>query len=203
MHLTALEDISVALEVGITGKQRERLKNEMNKLNYNIFSATNLVKTIKKKESNFATFIQDKNGLYCTNIQQVITKRVQRLFDNEMLKYSNDQICIVLSGDKGGDQLANTSKFGFFISTNVAPNSYRNFSFLSCWKGDDGRNNQEIWLKNILQQINSINIVKLINGTVFKIEWMFCADLKFLKDTLGHEGCASLHPCSICRVSKN
>ena len=32
---------------------------------------------------------------------------------------------------------------------------------------------------------------------------MFCADLKFLKDTLGHKGCASLHPCSICRVSKN
>jgi len=40
-RLTALEDISVALEVGITGKQRERLKNEMDKLNYNIFSATN------------------------------------------------------------------------------------------------------------------------------------------------------------------
>ena len=36
-RLTALEDISIALEVGITGKQRKRLKNEINKLNYNIF----------------------------------------------------------------------------------------------------------------------------------------------------------------------
>lgn len=47
-----------------------------------------------------------------------------------MLKITNNEICVVMAGDKGGDNLANTSKFGFFISTTNKPNSYRNFTFL-------------------------------------------------------------------------
>uniref|UniRef100_A0A1I8BFV8 YTH domain-containing protein n=1 Tax=Meloidogyne hapla TaxID=6305 RepID=A0A1I8BFV8_MELHA len=120
-----------------------------------------------------------------------------------MLRISNGSVYVVLAGDKGGDKLANTSKFGFFISANLASNSYRNFSFLVCWKGDDGRKQQEFWLMPVLQQIDSIYEVSLGNGQIFKIKWFLCSDLKFLKDFLGHKGAASNYPCSLCRRSKH
>lgn len=47
-----------------------------------------------------------------------------------MLTNKNGVVDVVLCGDKGGDRLGNTSKFGMFISTNAAANSYRNFTFL-------------------------------------------------------------------------
>ena len=91
-----------------------------------------------------------------------------------MLRISNGSVYVVLAGDKGGDKLANTSKFGFFISANVKFLQkqflqkllfHSNFIvfFKFCFA--------QSLLNLVLQQIDSIYEVSLGNGQIFKIKW--------------------------------
>uniref|UniRef100_A0A915LJK2 Uncharacterized protein n=1 Tax=Meloidogyne javanica TaxID=6303 RepID=A0A915LJK2_MELJA len=109
-----------------------------------------------------------------------------------------------IAGDKGGDNWANVTKFGFFISTTRA-NSYRNFTIISIWPGADSRVEQEKHLPPVLEQIKQIDsLVVSVNGAgkTVKIQWMLIADLKCLKDIFGHKGPASNFPCTLCRAPK-
>uniref|UniRef100_A0A1I8BB90 Uncharacterized protein n=1 Tax=Meloidogyne hapla TaxID=6305 RepID=A0A1I8BB90_MELHA len=172
--LSSTEDISISLEVGLTGKQREKLKTELKQKNFDPFAPTTLVKAVKKKEGSIAIFEQKENGLYCKNVLEVLTKRIKRLHESGMLRISNGSVYVVLAGDKGGDKLANTSKFGFFISANVKFLQkqflqkllfHSNFIvfFKFCFA--------QSLLNLVLQQIDSIYEVSLGNGQIFKIKW--------------------------------
>lgn len=77
--LNVISDIAIFLEVGITGKQREKLKTELAKRLHDPFAPTTAFKSLKKLESGIAVFERREKGLVCNNVMEVVTKRIRRL----------------------------------------------------------------------------------------------------------------------------
>ncbi|CAK5029428.1 unnamed protein product [Meloidogyne enterolobii] len=121
--LTPSEDLKITLEVGISWKQRERLKSALDKRLVNCFCGTRAILKIKSEETKAAIFKRSGASIYLSNIKEVLIRRVERLFMKGTLTMSNHEINCAIAGDKGGDNWANVTKFGFFISTTRA-NSY-------------------------------------------------------------------------------
>lgn len=86
--LNTIEDITINLEIGMTGKQREKMKNHLNKLSLDIFSPTNQFKNLKQGESSFSKFDRFQEGMRCTNVYDVLCRRVQRLFESGKFYFS-------------------------------------------------------------------------------------------------------------------
>ncbi|CAK5029538.1 unnamed protein product [Meloidogyne enterolobii] len=95
--LTPGEDLKITLEVGLSWKQRERLKSALDKRLVNCFCGTRAILKIKAEETKVAIFKRRGASIYLSNIKEVLVRRVERLFLKEFSRQNNSEGTLVAS----------------------------------------------------------------------------------------------------------
>jgi hypothetical protein len=74
-------------------------------------------------------------------------------------------------GDKGGDDISTSTKFGLMPATNDKSNSPHNFTLLAIWNGDDNKQMLNTHLPAVMKQINEIVTIE-IGQEILRIQWL-------------------------------
>ncbi|KAL3069353.1 hypothetical protein niasHS_018078 [Heterodera schachtii] len=212
-RLSAANDLLITLDSGISFKAREALKRSFTDQGLDVWAPTRAVKRLKVELCEAVTFHWMGNGetraLVCIDVRAMIEGRLQDLVNSGRLKLHQQfvsQIVLVLTGDKGGDGVAATTKLGLVIGNVEHPNSPKNLSILGIFFGNDDRTNLENKFGSIFAQLNQLKTVSLeIAGRkrTIPVQMLLCADLKFISALMGHQGSAATFPCPLCTARKN
>ena len=90
--MDVLNDIYISNITNLSGRQRIRLKSNLNTIGKDVFSATNIFLSTKVQLSEYAKFHFDETtgALNCVNIEDVLTHRVNQLINNFRIEVGND-----------------------------------------------------------------------------------------------------------------
>ncbi|KAL3094680.1 hypothetical protein niasHT_029947 [Heterodera trifolii] len=211
-RLSAANDLLITLDSGITFKAREALKRSFAGHGHDIWAPTWAVKRLKRELVEGANFEWVGEGqtraLVCTDVRAMVEGRLQALAESGLLQLHQQfvsQIVLVLTGDKGGDGVAATTKLGLVIGNVAHPNSPRNLSLLGAYFGNDDRRNLEDRFSSIFTQLNDLRAVSFIIASrrrTIPVQLLLCADLKFTSALLGHQGSAATFPCPLCTAKR-
>ncbi|KAL3103790.1 hypothetical protein niasHS_000334 [Heterodera schachtii] len=164
-RLSAAKDLLITLDSGITFKAREALKRSFAGHGHDIWAPTRAVKRLKRELVEGANFEWVGEGqtraLVCTDLRAMVEGRLHALAESRLQLHQQfvSQIVLVLTGDKGGDGVAATTKLGLVIGNVANPNSPRNLSLLGAYFGNDDRRNLEDRFSSIFIQLNDLRAV--------------------------------------------
>ncbi|KAL3075859.1 hypothetical protein niasHT_032062 [Heterodera trifolii] len=211
-RLSAANDLLITLDSGITFKAREALKRSFAGHGHDIWAPTWAVKRLKRELVEGTNFEWVSEGqtraLVCTDVRAMVEGRLQALAESGRLQLHQQfvsQIVLVLTGDKGGDGVAATTKLGLVIGNVAHPNSPRNLSLLGAYFGNDDRRNLEDRFSSIFTQLNDLRDVSFFiagRRRTVPVQLLLCADLKFTSALLGHQGSAASFPCPLCTARR-
>ncbi|KAL3097173.1 hypothetical protein niasHT_030168 [Heterodera trifolii] len=175
-QLKAQRDRSTSLERSASAcRQRKALsdareapKRSFTDQGLDLWAPTRAVKRLKAELCEAVIFHWMGNGetrgLVCIDVRAMIEGRLQDLVNSGRLKLHQQfvsQIVLVLTGDKGGDGVAATTKLGLVIGNVEHPNSPKNLSILGIYFGNDDRTNLENKFGSIFAQLNQLKTVSL------------------------------------------
>lgn len=81
-RLNSMDDLLLTTELGLTLKQRERLKHFLRKRGHDFMAGTTSVQKLKKDLASIANFGWQNEAFICTNIKNVLQHRLQSLLNN-------------------------------------------------------------------------------------------------------------------------
>ncbi|KAL3113354.1 hypothetical protein niasHT_018969 [Heterodera trifolii] len=123
-------DLLITLDAGISFKARETLKRSYAGQGHDVWAPTWAVKSLKRELAEAANFEWMGEGqtraLVCTDVRAMVEGRLHALAESGRLQLHQQfvsQIVLVLTGDKGGDGVAATTKLGLVIGNVANPNS--------------------------------------------------------------------------------
>ncbi|KAL3106970.1 hypothetical protein niasHT_011174 [Heterodera trifolii] len=167
-RLSAANDLLITLDSGISFKAREALKRSFTDQGLDVWAPTRVVKRLKAELCEAVIFHWMGSGetraLVCIDVRAMIEGQLQDLVNSGRLKLHQQfvsQIVLVLTGDKGGDGVAATTKLGLVIGNVEHPNSPKNLSILGIYFGNDDRTNLENKFGSIFAQLNQLKTVSL------------------------------------------
>uniref|UniRef100_A0A0N5CIT3 Virulence protein n=1 Tax=Strongyloides papillosus TaxID=174720 RepID=A0A0N5CIT3_STREA len=148
---------------------------------------------------------EDVRGLYAPDVKAIIMERINDLLRSGQLVYERVEKpnSIAIRIGINGDSDQGSTKFNFQLEVKENNHSVNNLSILTIWFGQDKTNLIHHFMKNPMQQLDSIiengwHVV--INGSKTKVIFQpfIVADYMVLYSFFGLKGAASSYNCIQC-----
>lgn len=197
VRLPANFDLVIQHSARLSGYQRMRVKSAMRNFGCDVFASKRAFaeerKIIRSAFHYTAESVGDFSVVYLQNIHEVLTRRIQQLFDAKKLRFFDlfppRTILLAVVGDKGDG----SCKFCISIGNVDQPNSPNNHSLLYIYRGDEkGEQISKVMEHTgVSSALSSIKFVLIETGQgieEFPLKFYLTGDMLFLCAITGHRG---------------
>ncbi|EGT48419.1 hypothetical protein CAEBREN_00047 [Caenorhabditis brenneri] len=158
--------------------------------------------SIQKKTLSGSISLVKRPLVRITSLEDVLSYRLSTLAQNSRLLFdrsTGDDISIILSGDKGGEE----TKIVLILENTEKPNSSKSQLILGFYTGDDDFDQLKEHMETVFNQFNNLNLISYNDGNATvtkKVKRKIVGDVKILCCFYNHKGAGLLDCCFICFI---